>query len=204
MIDPGIRPAMTDGIRSSQPPHQLHPVMKTTLLFLALFSFTALAPAADKKDEKKPDRKSRNEKKNDKKDDKKEERSQFEVTVTGASDAAAEDDVKTFISSMEDVRVEKSEKTDKGIELVISVPPGAKAKLSRGDIARALKDNKDLKVAEFKAVRPGREKDPKKDDKKDEKKDEKKTDDNKTTDKKADGVKPADAKPDAKPAAKTN
>ena len=179
--------------------------MKTTLLLLALFSFTALAPAADKKDDKKTDRKSRNEKKDDKKDEKKEERSQFEVTVTGAKDAAAEDDVKTFISSMEDVRVEKSEKTGKGIELVISVPPSAKAKLSRGDIAKALKDNKDLKVAEFKAVRPGREKDPKKD----EKKDEKKTDDKRTPEKKVDEVKPAakpaDAKPaDANPAAKTN
>lgn len=131
--------------------------MKTTLLLAALLGLTALAPAADKADDKKTDRKSRTEKKDDKKDEKKEEvRNQFAVTITGAKDEAAEGDVKTFLSSIEGVKLEKSEKTDKGIEAVLSA--GAKTKLSRGDISKALKDNADLKVAEFKAVRPGREK----------------------------------------------
>lgn len=146
--------------------------MKLTLLLVALFGFTALAPAADK-DDKKNDRKTRNEKKDDKKDDKKEEvRNQFEVLVTGAKDEAAEGDVKTFLASIEGVKLDSSEKTDKGIAAVLST----KGKISRGDVAKALKDNADLKVAEFKAVRPGREK---KEDKKDEKKDDKKTEDKK-------------------------
>ncbi len=147
--------------------------MKTTLLLAALFGFTALAPAADK-DDKKTDRKSRTEKKDDKKDEKKEEvRNFFEVTIEGAKDEAAEGDIKTYLSSIEGVKLEKSEKTAKGIEAVLSA--GAKTKLSRADIGKALKDNKDLKVAEFKAVRPGREKDEKKDDKKADEKDPKKT-----------------------------
>jgi hypothetical protein len=43
-------------------------------------------------------------------------------------------------------------------------------------VGKALKDNKDLKVSDFKAVRPGREKkEDKKEDKKDDKKPEEKT-----------------------------
>lgn len=146
--------------------------MKLPLLLVALFGFAALAPAADK-DDKKTDRKSRNEKKDDKKDEKKEEvRNQFDVLITGAKDEAAEGDVKTFLASIEGVKLESSEKTDKGIAAVLST----KTKISRGDVAKALKDNADLKVAEFKVVRPGREK---KEDKKDEKKDDKKTEDKK-------------------------
>jgi len=142
--------------------------MKTTLLLATLVAFTSLAPAADKEDAKK-DRKDRNEKKDEKKDPKKEEmRNLFDVTIEGAKDATAEADVKTFLSSIEGVKVEKCEKTEKGMEAVLST----KAKLSRSDIAKALKDNKDLKVADFKAVRPGREK---KDDKPADKKDDKQT-----------------------------
>jgi hypothetical protein len=137
--------------------------MKTTLLLASLFAFTTLAPAADKPEEKK-DRKSRSEKKEEKKEV---EPNLFEVTVEGAKDATAEADVKTYLSSIEGVKLEKSEKTGKGIEAVLST----KSKITRGDVTKALKDNKDLKVSEFKAVRPGREKDapkeePKKDDKK--------------------------------------
>lgn len=128
--------------------------MKTTLLLATLFAFTSLAPAADK-DEDKKDRKDRNEKKDDKKDPKKEEvRNLFEVTVVGAKDADAEAGVKLFLSSMEGVKVDKCEKTDKGMEAVLS----ARTKISRGDVAKALKDDKELKVVDFKAVRPGREK----------------------------------------------
>ena len=42
--------------------------MKITLLLVALFGFTALAPAADKKDDK-PDRKNKKEKKEEKKEE---------------------------------------------------------------------------------------------------------------------------------------
>ncbi len=148
--------------------------MKITLLLVALFGFAALAPAADK-DDPKTDRKTRNEKKDDKKDEKKEEvRNHFEVTVTGAKDESAEADVKTFLSSIEGVKLEKSEKTGKGIEAVLST----KTKISRGDVSKALKDNKDLKVADFKAVRPGREK-------KEEKAGETKPDEKKPEEKKA-------------------
>lgn len=146
--------------------------MKTTLLLAALFAVTSLAPAADKDDSKK-DRKDRNEKKDDKKDPKKEElMNHFDVTVDGAKDAAAEADVKTFLNAIEGVKVEKCEKTGKGMEAVLST----KAKLTRSDISKALKDNKDLKVTDFKAVRPGREK---KDDKPSDKKDDKKSEDKK-------------------------
>ena len=135
---------------TSHPSHS----MKTTLLLAALFAFTSLAPAADKEEAKK-DRKDRNEKKDDKKDPKKEEvRHLFDVTVEGAKDAAAEADVKTFLQSIEGVKVDKCEKTDKGMEAVLST----KTKISRSDVSKALKDNKDLKVSDFKAVRPGREK----------------------------------------------
>lgn len=141
--------------------------MKTTLLLAALFAFTATAPAADKTEEKK-DRKNKNEKTEEKKEV---APNLFEVTVEGAKDSTAEADVKTYLSSIEGVKLEKSEKTDKGIEAVLST----KGKISRGDVSKALKDNKDLKVSDFKAVRPGREKDASKDEKKkDEKKDEKK------------------------------
>ena len=135
--------------------------MKITLLLVALCGFTALAPAADKKDDK-PDRKN-------KKEEKKEEvRNLFEVTITGAKDEAAESDVKTFLGSIEGVKLDKAEKTEKGIEAVLSTA----TKISRADVSKALKDNKDLKVADFRAVRPGREK---KEDKKDDKKPEEKT-----------------------------
>ncbi len=139
--------------------------MKTTLLLVALFGFPALAPAADTKDDK-PDRKN-------KKEEKKEEvRNLFEVTVTGAKDEAAESDVKTFLGSIEGVKLDKAEKTEKGIEAVLS----SATKISRADVSKALKDNKDLKIADFKAVRPGREKkEDKKEDKKDDKKPEEKT-----------------------------
>ena len=156
--------------------------MKITLLLVALFGFTALAPAADKKDDK-PDRKNKKEKKEEKKE---EVRNLFEVTVTGAKDEAAESDVKTFLGSIEGVRLDKAEKTGKGIEAVLSTT----TKISRADVGKALKDNKDLKVSDFKAVRPGREK---KEDKKDEKKDEKK--DDKKDDKKPEEKTPEDKKP---------
>ena len=138
--------------------------MKITLLLAALFAFTATAPAADKPDEKK-DRKNKNEKKEEK-----EEKivNLFEVTVEGAKDSTAEADVKTYLSSIEGVKLEKAEKTEKGIEAVLSTK--ANAKISRGDVAKALKDNKDLKVSDFKAVRPGRQKDAAKDAPKDDKK----------------------------------
>ena len=137
--------------------------MKTTLLLAALFAFTATAPAADKTEEKK-ERKTRAEKKEEEqKVEKKEEvRNLFEVTVEGAKDATAEADVKTYLSSIEGVKLDKATKTDKGIEAVLST----RTKIARGDVAKALKDNKDLKVSDFKAVRPGREKDAPKDDKK--------------------------------------
>ena len=128
--------------------------MKTTLLLATLLAFTISAPAADKDDAKK-DRKDRNEKKDDKKKEEKEDmRNSFEITVEGAKDATAEADVKTYLQSMEGVKVDKCEKTDKGMEAVLST----KTKISRGDVAKALKDNKDLKVSDFKAVRPGRDK----------------------------------------------
>ena len=100
-------------------------------------------------------------------------RNLFEVTVTGAKDEAAESDVKTFLGSIEGVRLDKAEKTEKGIEAVLSTT----TKISRADVSKALKDNKDLKVADFKAVRPGR-------DKKEDKKDDKKPEEKKPEDKK--------------------
>lgn len=162
--------------------------MKITILLAALFGFTAIATAADKKTEK-PERKSRTEKK----DEKKEVRNEFSVIIEGAKDDAAVADVKTWLSSIEGVRAEKVEKTDKGIEAVLSTP----GKISRSDVGKAIKENKDLKVTEFKAIRPGRDKDDKKADEKktDEKKtDDKKTDDKKMDDKKADETKPEDKK----------
>ena len=166
--------------------------MKTTLLLLACFGLTALAPAADQKDGKKPDSKSRAEKKEDQKEEKKkkeaEMRNRFEVTVEGAKDESAESDVKTFLASIEGVKLEKCEKTSKGMEAILSTA----TKLSRSEVAKALKDNKDLKVSDFKAVRPVREKDVKKD--------EKKTEDLKPEDKKPDAKKPEDPKPGDKKA----
>lgn len=161
--------------------------MKITILLAALFGFTAIATAADKKTEK-PERKSRTEKKDEKKDEKKEVRNEFSVIIEGAKDDAAVADVKTWLSSIEGVRAEKVEKTDKGIEAVLSTP----GKISRSDVGKAIKENKDLKVTEFKAIRPGRDKDDKKADEK--KTDDKKTDDKKMDDKKADETKPEDKK----------
>ncbi len=173
--------------------------MKTILLLTTLFAFTVAAPAADKdKDDKKP-RKERNERKDDKKpektaEEKEAERLHFEVTVQGAKDAAAEADVKTYLGSIEGVKVTKCEKTEKGMEAVLS----ASAKISRGDVAKALRDNKELKVADFKAVRPSRDKDGKKEDK-DDKKAEEKKDDKKPEDKKPEEKKPEDKKAEEKP-----
>jgi hypothetical protein len=140
--------------------------MKTTLLLLSLFCYSTFAQAIDKKEDK-SDGKNQSTRKDDKKDEKKDEkkepvRNRFEVTITGAKDAAAEADVKTYLQSIEDVRLEKSEKTTKGIQAVLSTM----GKLSRGDLGKAIKDNKDLKVADFKVLRPGREK---KEDKKEDK-----------------------------------
>jgi hypothetical protein len=108
--------------------------MKITLMLVALFGFTALAPAADKKDDK-SDRKNKKEKKEEKKE---EVRNLFEVTVTGAKDEAAESDVKTFLGSIEGVRLDKAEKTEKGMEAVLS----STTKISRADVSKALKDNR--------------------------------------------------------------
>ncbi len=170
--------------------------MKITILLAALFGFTAMASAADKKTDK-PERKSRTEKKDDKKDDKKEVRNEFAVTIEGAKDDAAVSDVKTWLGSIEGVRLEKAEKTDKGVEAILSTA----TKISRSDIGKAIKENKDLKVSDFKAVRPGREKDEKKaDDKKtdDKKADDKKMDEKKTEDKKPEEKKTTETKPDEK------
>ena len=140
--------------------------MKTTLLLLSFFCYSTFAQAIDKKEEDKSDGKNQSARKEDKKEDKKDGkkekkeekkepvRNRFEVTIAGAKDAAAEADVKTYLQSIEDVRLEKSEKTTKGIEAVLSTM----RKLSRGDLGKAIKDNKDLKVADFKVLRPGREK----------------------------------------------
>ena len=167
--------------------------MKFTLLLLTFFCFSTLAQAADKKDDK-PDRKNQTKKKEDKKDKKDEKkeavRNQFEVTIAGAKDAAAEADVKTYLQSIEDVRLEKSEKTTKGIEAVLSTM----GKLSRGDVGKAIKDNKDLKVADFKVLRPEREK-------KEPKEADKKAEDKKMEAKKPEDKKPDDAKPTDKKAA---
>lgn len=128
--------------------------MKTTLLLTAFFAFSTFAPAADN-DAPKKDRKDRNEKKDDKKDPKKEEvRNLFEVTIEGAKDEAEEADIKTYLQSIEGVKLDKCEATEKGLEAVLST----KTKITRGDVAKALKDKKELKVSDFKAVRPGREK----------------------------------------------
>ena len=169
--------------------------MKITLLLAALIGFTAVASAADKKTDK-PERKSRTEKKDDKKDDKKEVRNEFAVTIEGAKDDAAVSDVKTWLASIEGVRVEKAEKTDKGVEAILSTA----TKISRSDIGKAIKENKDLKVSDFKAVRPGREKDEKKDDKKtdDKKADDKKADEKKMDEKKTEEKKTTETKPDEK------
>ena len=142
--------------------------MKTIALLSTLLTLAALAmpaPAADKKEEKKERREKRDDKKkDDKAEEKKEEiRNEFEVIVEGAKDATEEEDVKTFLGSIEGVRIEKCEKTAKGLEAVLST----KTKITRADVGKVLKDNKNLKVSEFKAVRPSREK---KDEKKDEKK----------------------------------
>ncbi len=170
--------------------------MKTTLLLLALVSLTALAPAVEK-DDKKPDRKSRAEKKDDKKEVKEAVRNLFSVVVDGAKDEAAESDLKAYLSSIEGATLDKSEKTSKGIEAVLS----SAGKLSRSDVSKALKDNKDLKVTEFKALRPARDKDEKKPD--DKKVDDKKPDEKKPVakDDKKPEAKPAEVKPEAKPEA---
>ena len=152
--------------------------MKTKLLLLTSFiAFTTLAPAADRGDFG-ADRKDKKEKKDDKKEEEKKEeiRNGFSLTIEGAKDTAAEDELKTFLQSVEGTLIVKYEKGEKGMEAIMST----KGRLSRGDISKAIKTNKDLKVSEFKALRAGWDKEEKKDekksDKKDDKKDEKKDD----------------------------
>lgn len=79
-------------------------------------------------------------------------RNQFSVVIQGAGDPTAEADAKQFLSSIEGAKLESFKITEKDIEAVLST----KAKISRGDVNKVLRPNKDLKVTEFKAVRPER------------------------------------------------
>ncbi|MDB6135005.1 MAG: hypothetical protein JWM59_3248 [Verrucomicrobiales bacterium] len=152
--------------------------MKTMLLLFTaatLAALTVTAPAADRKS-------SRPEK--EEKAKKEPVLSYFTFVLEGAKDETIADLSKTVIGGIKDLKIMSWTKGDKGYEAKVSTTA---ARLSRGDITKALKDSKslkdekDLKVADFKSVRPD--------------KDEKKADDKKADDKKDDKK---DMKPDSK------
>lgn len=168
--------------------------MKKIILLLSTAAFATLtvtAPAADKK----PARNEKPEKGGKK--EKEAVRNNFTFTLEGAKDESVADIAKTAISGIKDLKIDEWTKGEKGYEAKVSTPA---PRFSRGDLAKVLKDSKelkdekDLKISDFKAVRA--EKDDKKDEKKDDKKDEKKDD-------KKD-MKPEDKKPEAKPEAKSD
>lgn len=144
--------------------------MKT---FLTVITFLALAlgvQAADRKDNKK-DRD---------KPGKEAVMQKFNVVITGATETSTQADLRSALGSIEGVKVDSFESSEKECVAVLE----SKERLSRTDIGKAikghsaLKENKDIKVTDFKMVRPGKEdKDKEKDDKKDGKKEEEKKED---------------------------
>ena len=156
--------------------------------FLILLTSIALAAgftnAAEKKDRKND--------KDDKYPKKEAVFNNFSVVIEGAKDKTEEDIISTALHELKDVKIEGFKKGEKGVEAVLIT----KNRLSRGDVSKVLKDNKDLKgnkdlkITEFKAVRPDKDKDEKKDDKKDDKKEDRKAGDKKD-DTKMDDKKPS-------------
>lgn len=125
------------------------------------------------------------------------------VVIEGATNETAGEEVKAFLTGMKDVKVEECAKKDNTVEAVIS----SKNHITRGDISKAIKERKELKVKEFKVKKE--EKPAKTDPKKPDSKLEPKKPETKPADTKPE-TKPADAKPepkkemkkDEKPAAK--
>lgn len=157
--------------------------MKTFFTMLTLLALAVSGHAADRKDRKGKD---------DKEKDKKEAVMQkFNVIITGAKESSTQADLKSALGSIEGAKVASFESSEKECVAVLETS----GRLSRGDVGKAikshsaLKENKDLKVTEFKQLRPereGKEKDKEKEKEKTDKKDEKpeeKKDDKKTEEK---------------------
>jgi hypothetical protein len=145
--------------------------MKKLITLLIALCMAATAAAAPKKDEKK--------------DPKKETPPMmWSVVIEGAAEAS-EAEVKAMLAGVKDLRVESIAKTEGTIEAVVS----SNKRFSRADISRAIKENKALKVKEFKTKKPEKEGDSA-DKEGDKKTGDKKEMENKATDNK-DGGKPA-------------
>ena len=113
----------------------------------------------------------------------------WDVVIEGATSETAEQEVKAMLADVKGLKVESIAKKDANIEAVVS----SAQRLSRSDITKAIKDNKALKVKDFKSKKPAKEGDKKEEPKKEEPK--------KTEPAKKPEAKPAATKPEAKPEA---
>jgi hypothetical protein len=135
--------------------------MKQLIAFVAALFIAIPAVAAPKKEKDKE--------KEDKKKTKEVPAQMWTVVVEGAKPEVGGQEVKTYLSSIKNVKVESCEQKDKIVEAVIS----SKERISRSDVSKVLKENKELKVKEFKVKRPDKDADKEKE--KEESKEEKKT-----------------------------
>ena len=141
--------------------------MKKLIALIALFCLAAPVCA---KDEDAP-KKDRKEKKEDEKKDKKKEPvlNRYQVTLENVPEDK-KDDVISLLKYIEGAKLEgEAVKAEKG-ENAWTVVVTSSGKLSRGDITKALRKEKDAKIASFRQLREDdkkEEKDAKKEDKKD-------------------------------------
>ena len=109
----------------------------------------------------------------------------WDVVIEGATSETAEQEVKAMLADIKGLKVESIAKKDANIEAVVS----SAQRLSRSDITKAIKDNKALKVKDFKSKKAAKEGDKKEEPKKEEPK--------KTEPAKKPEAKPAATKPEA-------
>lgn len=169
--------------------------MKQLIAFVAALFIALPAVAAPKKEKDKE--------KEDKKKTKEVPAQMWTVVVEGAKPEVGGQEVKTYLSSIKGVKVETCEQKDKIVEAVIS----SKERVSRSDVSKVLKENKELKVKEFKVKRPDKDadKEKEKEESKEEKekeqsKDEKEKEESKEEEKSGEKEKPAEKEMKEKPA----
>lgn len=153
-----------------QQQHSIQPihVMKKLITLLALFCLAAPVCA---KDEDAP-KKDRKEKKEDEKKDKKKEPvlNRYQVTLENVPEAK-KDDVISLLKYIEGAKLEgEAVKAEKG-ENAWTVVVTSSKKLSRGDITKALRKEKEVKLASFRQLRDDDKKEEKDAEKKDDRKD---------------------------------
>jgi uncharacterized protein YgbK (DUF1537 family) len=116
--------------------------MKKIIALFAALCVALTASAAPKKDDKEKDKK------------KEAPKTTWTIVVEGGAGETAAAEVKTYLASMKDVKVEECALKDGKVEAIVS----SGKPLMKSAVSKALKENKALKVTDFKKNRPEREK----------------------------------------------